>query len=267
MNDYLDERQQMAVQLVDLAMQVAGGVDFSHLAEDLGDVTSVRDVKAIFSREGIRWGRLVQHDVTEVLSGRLPQYFLSEQEWVTLYRSRRGIPEPRLKGDPTLTRDQSFELLEEIQARRRQEIETYGVTSDSFEMGYACRKEQWYFYGTSEWNNRASAARFVAGNQCERCGTRAAKLHVHHTAPIISAYHYNFDTNFADYRLQVLCEGCHRELHSGVVRGDASLCFIAATQGEIAEYKAKLRKLDEMHNRLKECPFCQDRIADKYPNP
>jgi hypothetical protein len=267
MNDNLDESPGMPAQLVDLAMLVAGGVGFGHLEEDFENVESVRDIEAVFSKEGIRWGRLVEHDVTEVLSGRLPQYFLSEQEWVALYRSRRSIPEPPMEDDVLTTSEQSLEVLEQTQARRRREISTYGVTTDSSKMGWACAKEQQYFYGTPEWNNRASAARFVAGSRCERCGARDARLCVHHIAPIISAYHHNFDSNFADYSLVVLCEDCHKKLHGSVVRGTASLCFIGATQGEIDEYRAKLRKLDEMHNRLKECPFCQDRVADKYPNP
>ena len=264
MSDYPEGK---AARLTDLAMQVAGGIDLGHLQGILGDAIDVKAVKRIFSKEGLPWKRIVESDVLAVLSGHLPEYFLSEQKWVQVYRSRRNISVPPPTNGAMMSWEDSFEYFEKVQARRRQQIIEYGVTDDYFEMGYACFEEQQYFYGTREWQNRAKAARLVAGYQCKRCGVRDVPLEVHHQAPIVSAYHHNFDSNFADYRLEALCQACHTEVHEHGIRGTASYCFVRADPERVAVYKAELRKLTQLHQRRSNCPFCSNRIAERYPNP
>jgi 5-methylcytosine-specific restriction endonuclease McrA len=227
MSDYYEQ----AVKLVDLAMQVSGGSDLNYLQSAFEGAEDVSDVREILRGMGIRWARIVEEDVAAVLSGHAPQYFLSEQAWAKLYRERRDIREYHNAGE-----------------------------------GYACFAEQQYFYGTQEWKNRAKAARFVAQYQCERCGARNTELHVHHLAPIISVYHYNFDLNFQEPRLEVLCRKCHLVAHSQSVRGTLSYCFISATSEEVREEKARLYELIRLHDSQQNCPFCQNNIAEKYPN-
>ena len=264
-DDYCRENVELATELVALASRVTGGRDTSHLWETFIGVANVQDVMRIFRREGIRWGQLVEHDTVQILSGNSTRHFLSKWQWAEVYRAHRGIPAPQRQAR-ALGASDAIELLREQKARWAQQREQYGVTAHLTEHGYACYKEQQYFYGTQEWKDRVQAARLVAGHRCWRCGTQNMVLHVHHHSPIVSAYHVNFSINFDDCRLEVLCADCHERFHSRVVRGDLSYCFVYAAPETVAQYKGELRKLDELHNIVYNCPFCQNRIAEMYPN-
>ena len=178
-DDYCRE-DMLATGLVNIAGHVTDGGDMSHLWETLRGVATVQDVMRIFRREGIRWGQLVEHDVVQVLSGHSPRYFLSKRKWAQIYRLRRGTPTPKqadwLKwlglGDPgeevaVLRRPgEGVEVLRLTIARWKQQREEHGVTTALIEHGYACYREQRYFYGTQEWKDKAKAVRFVAANKC-----------------------------------------------------------------------------------------------------
>lgn len=243
--------------LAGLASSISDGdVSSSDIREYLYDVYSLEGVRSEFEHFGIRWNSLVEADVVLVLSGYEPRFFRDHFEVVDDYRLRRSITvidhERRKFVYGRETVGLAVKYLDRI-ARQRDE---YGVTTDQFEMGFACRHEQSYFYQQQEWIDRAAVARYHAGYKCERCGQRNMKLHVHHRTPIISAWHHNFVLNFAWWKLETLCERCHQWTHERTVRSTAAYQFIHAKPETVAEERETLRKLHSLHDKLKECPFC-----------
>lgn len=213
---------------------------------------------SIFADYGLRWNHLVEHDVTAIFNRQPVKYFKPIWAWMDDYRAAHNImykaPTPHLVHVKDL--DGWREYMDQIKA----EVEEHGISLwMQDDMGYACYREQSYFYKTQDWQNRAAAARYEWDYKCCQCGRSGKGLHVHHTSPIVSAYHYNFDNCFADYRIRLYCEDCHRKTHSMTIRGYGSYCYIGATPAEVAEEKEYFRKWRTAHDKLKQCPFCKAR--------
>lgn len=255
--------------LAELALHANDGLDYFHVIEVLrGSEYSFDRVRLLFQGLGVPWGKPVEHDVNRILSDRPPRYFLSADEWASRYRAERGIDEAEPddeEPDSLLhTPDDLADLLLSELSKIRQDVQKHVVSGFSFRQGYACLHEQQYFYGTQEWQDKAKALRFIAGYQCEQCKARNRPLHVHHVHPIFTMYSWRFYLNFTDWKLQVLCEACHRAFHSRTVRG--IMHYVPASPDEVREEKQTFRKLGRMHDDLDECLFCEDRIAERYPN-
>lgn len=68
--------------------------------------------------------------------------------------------------------------------------------------------ERQAFYGTHEWADARKLAYTTAHGLCQRCGTKNS-LHVHHVIPFVIKR-----TRAAAWNLRVLCDVCHRFVHS-----------------------------------------------------
>lgn len=218
----------------------------------------LEQMPAIFAEYGLRWNHLVEHDVIAIFNRQPVKYFKPVWAWMDDYRQAHNVMYKAPEGS-TLTWDEVIDeaqkWLEEIEEQHKQ----HGISLWMDDMGYACYREQSYFYRTQEWQDRAAAARYEWDYKCCRCGKSGKGLHVHHTSPIVSAYHYNFDNCFADYRIRLYCEDCHKKTHSMTIRGYGSYCYIGATPAEVAEEKEYFRKWRTAHDKLKQCPFCKAR--------
>jgi hypothetical protein len=225
-------------------------------------------VKELFGVAGIRWAPIVKEEVSGILSGGRRRFFLSAQECVDLYRARRSVTvEPVDESTACLRGGQeALDAFLEDQERRAQLFEKYGATPDWYEEGYACIKERNYFYGTEEWRNRAKVMRYVEQNRCENCHVNNVPLHVHHAFPVMSVYSYNFDLNFADYKLRVLCKTCHDGYHRHAVPAYLSSDYIVVSAEEHAEYLRELHLMDRAYHSNSLCRFCKDQIEERYPN-
>jgi hypothetical protein len=259
-----ESTKRLSGNLADLAWVVSGGKDLGNLYRDFEYLTDEDQLEQIFRDAGIPWGRLVAEDAHEILNGRPPLYFMLEDERATLYRSKRGIPTPPPANEGFVSSDEVGRRLELDMERGWREAREYGVPLDLYKHS-ACYYEQMYFYKTQEWTNTAKAARFIAGYQCEGCRARGVELQVHHINPVISAYDRIFYRNFDFQRFSVLCSTCHKRFHSRHIRGD-SYCFIMVDAHETKRYHEDLRRLTELHDSFQTCMFCQDRIAERYPN-
>jgi 5-methylcytosine-specific restriction endonuclease McrA len=261
-------RASIASSLTDIAMHATGGCDMSHLYESILSDGEIIAVKGLFQREGIGWSAVIEEDVARVVSGDEPRYFKSHFAWADLYRKHRGIvfseEEPEsIVFTPTEVANAALDLV----ARRRDEAESHGVSLDFVDHGYACINEARYFYGTQEWKDRASAARFVARYQCEECHARGAGLHVHHLTPIVTIFHWNFDLNFAGWKLKALCPRCHDKYHQQAIRDAGSYNFIfPVSQSQRRLYLERLRRQMKVHDKLGRCDFCNSGIVRRYPN-
>lgn len=258
------ETQKIALALADLASSASDDTDMSHLVESFAGVNSLSEVRLIFRKEGIRWGDILEKDVIAILSGSSPQYFVHWQIIAERYRATRGILTPAPISTGVIT---SAELTQ-IGMRELERINNlskrYGVSDIQWKTGYACFKEQQYFYSTREWQNRSKVARFIAGYQCKKCGVRGVKLHTHHLSPIITVYDLNFGLNFAGWNLRVLCEQCHKLFHDNTVRDPFGYDFLPASDVEVKIEKSQLKVHQVWHDE--NCMFCKNRIADLYPN-
>jgi len=272
--EHLDSEMTIGRRLLNLAMVVDPGSDLSHLHDSFSNYMNVSEVKHIFIREGIRWGEIVENDVTAILLGGSTQYFKTEWEWAHLYRSRRGVRENQITygdsppGHILDAKEFADDMMKYIQMIRN-EYQEYGIAiSLTLNSGHACFKEQKYFYASQEWHCCAKAMRFKAGNHCEECGERNTRLYVHHMSPVITVYHHLLSHNFTDYKLRVLCKTCHTRLHEKTIRAPASYSFVdTVDEGqEKPQNRRTLAKIDKVIHTLGKCQFCQNRIAEVYPN-
>lgn len=62
------------------------------------------------------------------------------------------------------------------------------------------------YMATPEWQARAAEVKLLRGNRCEKCGARD-NLHAHHLT-------YDRRGHELPSDLQVLCEKCHKAIHS-----------------------------------------------------
>lgn len=219
-----------------------------------------------------RWGELLEREVKRVLNGDDREYFLDEHEWSKQYRRRRHLDkviEARLEQSTgLLTWEESADLFLAELERSAKEVEAFGASLFAYrESGWACNRERVYFYQTDEWKRCAAAARFVAGYQCASCGNRNSKLHVHHHAPVLSMFSHAFSNNFADYKLEALCEDCHVAYHANAVRDDLSYNFHIGDAQEVAKMKTHLQVIQRAHDRAGGCEFCRMEIDKRYPPP
>lgn len=240
--------------LAALASNISMGVDIYANMENFGYWGSFEDAKRIFVAYGIRWNSIVEHDVNLVIGGNDPEYFMPTQEWVDLYRSdyhiRYQAPSGgTVYGSETIKHRSISELIAEIQQHADESYKT---------MGWACPVEQKFFYRTPEWERRAKAARYASDYACDTCGETKKALHVHHEGPIISAYHYNFDNNFAYWKLTVLCESCHKRTHSHSIRDVFGVGYVGASYEDMKDQREWLRKSWAEYHDNGECKWCNN---------
>jgi hypothetical protein len=221
-----EDRWVLARRLADIAFHASGGRS-TDSDEDFVEALESGRVREEFERIGMGWSPLLERDVSRVLSGEPPRYFMNHFDWAETYRARRGIFSEGPGSDCAVDDDiaeyifspgQVAQLTLEYIDGLRNEQREYGVSMVFYKHGYACFNEARYFYGTTEWRDRAKAARHSAGYRCEACGIRTSRLHVHHYTPIVSAFSPNFCLNFAAWKLRVLCPKCHRDWHRDAVR-------------------------------------------------
>lgn len=216
-------------------------------------------VKEAYALDGVRWGPLVEHDVNLVLSGYQHEYFLHWQQWEKLYRVNHSIlyksPESKfVYGKDTFRHISSF--ADEI----KHEDYAYNMRVLS---GWACPTEQTYFYKSNEWQRLAKAERFIGGYRCRRCKTNKSELHVHHEAPIKSAYSPEFSDNFVDWKLSLYCKDCHEWFHKNFTRQMMANDFTRATPEEIAEDRKKISEFWKRYHAEGKCQFCNNHQVTK----
>lgn len=248
---------EMITQIVNIAQRIKES-ETPYIVEYLYDYESappIERVRELYEKEGITWYPLIEEDVQNVLNGYRMQYFLADREFVELYRINHSAHIER-RGGTLLginTLDRGRRHLDAIQAQ----VEHFGVSLSQFGYGFACFAECQHFYQSQEWKNRAKAIRCLWNYKCNICKRRnVGPLHVHHNTPIVSAYHHSFYLNFADHKLETLCEQCHQEFHARTVRGHGHYGFIFVEPEEVRAERGDFRLLQKAHDELKFCPFC-----------
>jgi hypothetical protein len=68
------------------------------------------------------------------------------------------------------------------------------------------RREYWNYLLSPQWAERRQAVLDRAGGRCERCGTEAERLEVHHL-------HYRTIFRETPEDLQAVCRPCHAQEH------------------------------------------------------
>jgi len=212
--------------------------------------------RSVFESYGLRWNHLIETDVNLILSGYEPRYFLHEDTWVDKFRRKYGIyavyPEGGIKS--------MYELLAEAEVwldDREKEHEKWGISLWMKDAGYACYNEMHFFYDTDEWKDRAAAARYEWDYTCDTCRVKGHALHVHHSAPIFTAYDFKAYRNFSGLRLSLYCQKCHEWWHVNSVRGYGYYGYQRASVEEVAEEKEYFCKWRHAHDEMKDCQFCQ----------
>jgi len=218
---------------------------------------SLGDVQRVFSVLGLRWNQVVEQDAINALNDYQLAYFtdrlvFAEQALAEMYiypnpPTGQGVWHAGDLGDYISAR---FEL---AQAERAQ----YGVSVTSFlDNEWACPREQERFYKTDAWRRCSAAQRYMWDYKCRRCGARGAGLHVHHLMPIMSGYGRNFDMNFADWKLTLYCEDCHREYHKRAIRTHAAHEYDMVGEAEARADKALNRQTWKVIHELGRCQYC-----------
>lgn len=235
----------------------------SEIYRDMLQIDGPDGIQQWFLDRDLLWTSVVEEDVIRVLCGMNPIHFLSDFTYVDLYRAEHGVyVEPHEGGFV------SFAETSEIVSRHldavQKQLDHFGVGLWQYGHGYACPAEANFFYESAEWQRKAKTVRYAYGYHCAICKRQNVVLHAHHNTPIMSAYHYNFHLNFADYKLEALCEDCHRRFHSKTVRGCGHYGFHFADTSEIADEKRKWRLLKRAHDELRVCPFCFEYQPDWY---
>jgi hypothetical protein len=217
--------------------------------------SSRSEYQQIFERYDMRWNALIEYDVNAILSGNEQRYFIHEDEWIERYRRRHGVyTDFKPKGMRHIS-----EIADEVQLgfiQKKMEREKWGITLWMEEQGYACHNELAFFYDTEEWKDRAAAARYEWNYICQRCKKKGPGLHVHHHAPIFTAYDFKAYRNFSILRMNLYCQECHEWYHANTIRGCGYYGYQRASQEEIAEEKEYLRKWRHAHDEMKTCKFC-----------
>lgn len=249
--------------VISLLSQVMGQSPYE--VYDWEDYVSPDRVRDYCERQGIRWGKLLEMDTERACSGLMPEFFLEHWVWADFYRVNHGIryvpPEATfVHGSQTLRPISSYVT----DARS-------SFLNVPRRMGWACPREATYFYQSEEWKRCASAYRYLDGYECRICRNRKQTLHVHHRMPILSAYHHNFHLNFAWWKLEALCEPCHKDLHNRTIRSTFDYSYVYVELDEVAEEKAWLKKVFAKHHADGACDWCnahpiaQTEDVDFYP--
>ena len=252
MLEWLTEEDRTAKQgVIGILCQVMGQSPYDVYEWD--DWFGVEKVQAYCERKGIHWGKLLQHDVERVCSGLMPEFFLEHWIWADLYRANHSISYEKPQGGIVYgwqTIGNTEDFIADAQNR---------YLDAPRHLGWACPKEQAYFYQTEEWKRCAAAYRYHDGYECCICRTRhAGTLHVHHRMPIISAYHHNFHLNFSWWKLESLCESCHHTTHNRTVRGIFHMGYDYVTPEEVKAEKPWLKQAYAKHHADGACGWCKE---------
>jgi len=211
--------------------------------------------REVLERWGIRWNPLIEQDVNLIWSGYEPKFFMLEDDWAAKYRHNHGVRFVSEEG--RFIHGHEFEeMAQELDREIQYEIEQWGIDLWMVRYGYACHSERNFFYKTEEWKNRAAAARYENGYVCQACKKHMDGLHVHHDAPIFSAYNQLFYRNFSPFHLSLFCDKCHENFHKNTVRMRGYQGFVSATPSQVREEKQYFNKWRHVHDSLKTCKFC-----------
>jgi hypothetical protein len=253
--DYYEMAYERSVLLANMYFLITEREPYS-FQSDCGNA-SYDNMPEIFSDYGLRWNHLVKADVEAIFNLQPVRYFKPTWAWVDDYRAAHRIrykkPEWSMRTWGEACED-AISYFDQIE----REFEQYGISLWMNDRGYACHNEQQYFYRSQEWQDRAAAARYEWDYQCQNCEKSGKSLHVHHSSPIVSAYHHNFDNCFASYRLHLLCEDCHRRTHERTVRAWGNYGYVGATPEEVEKEKVYFQKLHKAHDKMQTCEFCQN---------
>lgn len=222
----------------------------SNFIYELGCMPSLESVKRAYAIDGIRWNALVENDVNRVLSGYEPEYFLSWRDWIELYRSNHHIHYVAPKGG-TISGSEVASSLRSL----LNDPKEFGYQMWC-ESGWACPKEQAYFYKSDEWTRAAKAQRHIDGHFCWKCGRSNQELHVHHERPIKSAYSYKFIDNFTDWGMTLYCKECHDWFHENFARAVIANDFIPHSQEEMEADRRTYRLYWKRYHDESRCEFC-----------
>ena len=214
------------------------------------------DVQRVFDSLGLRWNPIVEHDALNAINDCELDYFTDRTTFAAQALAEMNIhPGPRQEFCG-LVSELSHSLDERVTVSKA-EIAQYGVAVTAFlANGWACPREQEQFYQTDAWKRCAAAQRYLCGYKCRRCGVRGAGLHVHHLMPIQTGYGRNFDLNFADWKLTLYCEDCHRDYHRRAVRGHGSHEYDIVDEADARKDKAFIRQAWKVVHELGRCQYC-----------
>lgn len=232
-------------------LSVAKGGGASEHIWDWDDHFTLNAAQLLCNRLHLPYTGVLKEDINRVHNGLPPIYFMEHSLWVSLYQQRHGVT--YVPPAPTGLRHISEIDTENLVAR----IESGFVTIPR-DLGWACPREQQYFYQTDEWKNCAKAYRYIDGYSCWRCGRRDVPLDVHHRTPIVSAYHHNFRLNFAWWKLETTCRDCHVEIHLHTVRGVYGYGYDYVASEQVREEKGWLRRAWFKHHQDKVCGWCNE---------
>jgi hypothetical protein len=241
-----------------LVSNIAQDTDKGYTAYSmLSSEPTLGDVQHVFDVLGLRWNPIVEQDAINALNDYGFAYFADR-----LTFAEQALAEMHIYSNPSTGQgvwhmsdmgDYIRDRWELTQAERAQ----YGVPVTSFlDNEWACPREQERFYKTDAWRRCSAAQRYMWEYKCRRCGARGAGLHVHHLMPIMSGYGRNFDLNFADWKLTLYCEDCHREYHKRAVRAHASHEYDIVTEQDARADKATIRQTWKVVHDLGRCQYC-----------
>lgn len=215
------------------------------------------DAQRVFDALGLRWNPVVEQDAVNAINDCEFDYFTDRETFAEQARWEMHISRPERFADEGRF---VLEICREIDRRfatAKAERDRYGVPVSMFlDNEWACPREQERFYKTDAWRRCSAAQRYLWDYKCRRCGVRGAGLHVHHLMPIMSGYGRNFDLNFADWKLTLYCEDCHRDYHRRAVRGHASHEYDIVDEADARKDKAFIRQAWKVVHELGRCQYC-----------
>lgn len=248
----------MEYELANAVIGVASNIvdnDVEHMRYDIEECYTMQDVRNVFERSNIRWVDIVEEEITRVMNGLDPIYFVPPYAYVDSYRRRNHIHLINHSGSGMRHVSEIAQDFDLHFVALESQKKALGVTLSDYAYGFACHAEAETFYASEEWKRMAKVIRYFYDYRCTSCRRNRVLLHVHHETPIISAYASHFHVNFAEGKLRPLCEDCHRDFHSKTVRGYGNF-FVFTDEAEIKQEKKDLRLLRKAHDELKICPHC-----------
>ncbi len=230
--------------------------NFEDRSDYLGDCdASIKAVRQLFDHYHIQWWPPIEQDVSRILNGNDPVYFIKDDEYADSYRSRRKIVvlPPASKGTRHIS-EVGREAREQIDCGQIQ-AQIFGISLHSYGSGDACYAELQEFYASSEWQRKAEVTHYLGNHKCAACQRTDIVLGVFHEKPIISAYHDKFWKNFSDDNLRLVCEDCYGKFHSTTVHDHKRFYTQTDTMERIEDNHA-LTLLKKAHDTVKLCPHC-----------
>jgi len=241
-----------------LVSNIAQDTDKGYAAYSmLSSEPTLGDVQRVFDVLGLRWNPIVEQDAINALNDYGFAYFADRLTFAEQALAEMQIYPNPPTGQGAWHMSDMGDYLNDRWELARVEREQYGVPVTSFlDNEWACPREQARFYKTDAWQRCSAAQRYMWDYKCRRCGARGAGLHVHHLMPIMSGYGRNFDLNFADWKLTLYCEDCHREYHKRAVRTHAAHEYDITTEQDARADKAFIRQTWKVVHDLGRCQYC-----------